>query len=274
MSDPTPAPLALHYARPVRPWARRLRRWWPVGLLVLVAVLAVAYGPHARRHYQLMRLQAACLSADLPQDRPVYEEDPAAAAALAAERPADYTLDVGDQAARAVRVDPRWAALAAEAGMGPVPYVLLGWTQPTTFCHERFTPAGRRRLVVVEGWRRSARATVVEPSGWTGGRPRVAWRGMPEWDRTTEDALGSTNYLPGSLRVGAGTPDPADRSRWTAPFVFCGVPGTFEYQLADDDTVTVRLLDPAGFMAKAAAVMLGAPEAAKAGAEEGRPPAR
>ncbi|MEZ0266347.1 MAG: hypothetical protein ACAI43_16580, partial [Phycisphaerae bacterium] len=250
-NEPAALPPRLDYAPPARrPWVRRLlRRGWPVGLLVVVAGLALAHGPRAWRHYKLMRFQAACLSAELPQDRPMWESDAAAAAALVAAWPAEYALDAWQ---RAVRVDSRWAALAAEGGMGP-PYVRLGWPQSTTFCHERFTPAGRRRLVVVEGWRSEDQATVVEPGGWTGGRPRVAWRGMPEWDRATNDSLNSAAELRGPTRLGAGAPDPADRSRWTVPVVFNGVLGMLEYRLADDDTVTVRLLDPAGFVARAEA---------------------
>ncbi|HYE21437.1 MAG TPA: hypothetical protein VEA69_23520 [Tepidisphaeraceae bacterium] len=244
------APPALDYARPARRrLLRRAARLWPAWLLLLVGGLAVAYGPRAWRHYRLMRLQAACLSAELPQDRPAWEEDRAAAAALVAAWPAEYVLDADGAAMRA---DRRWAALAGELGVGPVSNYPPGWLLPTLFCHERHTPGGRRRLVVVEGWGWRA-ATVIEPGGWTGRRPRVAWRDLADSDAATAEALAAVLALQGPDRLGAGAPDPADRSRWTVPVVFRGVPGTLEYQLNDDDTVTVRLLDPAGFRAKAAA---------------------
>ena len=263
MSDPTPAPPALDYAPPARRRGlRRAVRLWPVGLLLLVVGLGIAYGPRAWRHYQLMRLQAACLSAELPQDRPVWETDPAAAAALVAAWPGEYVLDAGG---RAVRADPRWAALKDEWHRAREPQPRARKPVPTLFCNERHTPDGRRRLVVVEGRGWHLGAAVVEPAGWTGGLPRMAWWDAARWDAALWEPIRSADDLPYSIRHGAGAPDPADPSRWTAPFAFNGVPGTFEFRLADDDTVTVRLLDPAGFRAKAAAARV-AHEAAKAAA--------
>ncbi|MEZ0266713.1 MAG: hypothetical protein ACAI43_18450, partial [Phycisphaerae bacterium] len=126
---------------------RRGLRLWPVWVPLLLVGLGVAYGPGAWRHYRLMRLQAACMTAELPADRPVYVQDYDEASALIAERPAEYRRDPMGQAER---VDPRWAALAAAAGVA-------AWTVPppysaaTAYCHERHTPDGRARLVVVEG---------------------------------------------------------------------------------------------------------------------------
>lgn len=241
------APAAvLDYAPPVsgrrRAW-RRVWRAWPVWLLLLQVGLSIAYGPAAWRRWRLLRLQAACLTAELPRDRPVYENDTAAAAALLAARPGEYRRDQGS----ALRTDPRWAALAAEIGTatGTVPGVP---GRPTAFCHERRTPDGRRRLVVVEHW---MEVLVIEPAGAFGGPPTVLahqryWRMFGTLSSYTEG-------LPPSIRVGAGLPDPADASRFTMPFVFYGIAGTYEGRLGDDDRVTIRLLDEPGFAARAKA---------------------
>src|SRR4051812_31673275 len=122
MADPAPTPSAppppaLDYAPAPgarRRLARRVLRWWPAWLLLVAVGLGIAYGPRAWRRYQLLKLQEACLTAELPQDRPVEEDDPAAAAALMAARPGEYVLRSDGCA---VRVDPRWAALAAELGV-------------------------------------------------------------------------------------------------------------------------------------------------------------
>ena len=44
------------------------------------------------------------------------------------------------------------------------------------FCHERYTPDGRRRLVVVEWW---GSATLIAPAAAGGGRPEIVWAGGP-----------------------------------------------------------------------------------------------
>jgi len=238
------APPALDYApRPSRRRRvlRRALRWWPAWTLLVLVGLGIGYGPEAWRHYQLMRLQAACLTAQMPQDRPAMEEDPAAARALVAARPGEYALD---PLGRAVRSDPRWAALLAATGWGARPSIAPGWLLPTTFCHERQTPDGRRRLVVLE-WARYV--TVVEPAGWLGGAPRlVRLREVIDWDEPSWSAMGRISNLSGPSRTAAGLPDPADPTRFTVPFVISGVTGTWECRLGDDEQVTVRILDPEG----------------------------
>ncbi|HYE18553.1 MAG TPA: hypothetical protein VEA69_08920 [Tepidisphaeraceae bacterium] len=250
-APPEPAPPALDYAPPPTAGRRRLRwvaRRWPLWLLLAAAGLGWAYGPPAWRHGRLIRLQEACLSAELPRERPVIEADAVAAAALVAARPAEYRRNpVG----HAVRVDPRWAALAAELGLPPWPDPPPGYPLWTMFCHERFTPDGRRRLVVVEGWGLHAVVTTVEPGGWAGRRPRVAWRDSAVWGPASAKAYVEAHDVPGSSRHEAGVPDPDDRSRFTVPIVRKGVHGTFELRLGDDDRVTIRLLDPDAFTARA-----------------------
>ena len=249
---PESPPPALDYAGPSRPGLlRRALRWWPIWALVVAAGFGVAYGPGVWRHVRLMRLQAACLSADLPRDRPVLETDRAAAAALVAAGPPEYSLDLNGVA---VRRDPRWAALAAELGLPPWPGHGPGYPMPTVFCGERFTPSGARRLVVLEGF---DDVTVIEPAGWGGGRPRVVWRARVRqaaaFDRVGE-VLNRLVLAPGaSPSAMAGVPDPADRSRFTMSAKFNGVPATVEFRLGDDDQVTQAVVDEPGFTARAVA---------------------
>jgi len=257
MTDPTSTSHApLDYAPAARRRGlRRALRLWPVGLLVVVGGLGVAYGPGAWRHVKLMRLQAACMTAQMPQDRPVYDEEPAAAAALTAAWPGEYQIAPGGHGdGVAAQTDPRWAAFAVEAG-APASWGAAGGKvgAAVLFCHERRTPPGRRRLVVVEG--RAWAFTVIEPGTWYGRRPRVIRRGWAWADNAIYAALGVTGrgVLLEPIRVGGGTPDPVDRSRFSVPFVLTGVPGTLEFRLNDDDTVTVRVVDPHGFAARAAA---------------------
>jgi hypothetical protein len=250
MPSPPDSP-ALDYAPP--PSARRrvlLRsmRLWPIWLLLLSLGLAIRYGPPAYRHYRLHRLQEACMSAALPEDRPVIEFDPDAAHALASAHPGEYHVS---RFGTAVRVDPRWTALATAMGVPPWPGWRRDFPYPTECCHERYTPSGHRRLVVADGL---YRVTVIEPANGLSGRPRVLWRGEVTADRATYDAIDSARHLYGPHRTYGALPDPADRTRLTLQLLYNGVPGTWEYRLGDDDRVRVRLINPFGFFARAMAL--------------------
>lgn len=223
---------------------RRLRRVWPVALLLIVASLSIAYGPGVWRRWQVIKLQEACMTAELPTDRPMWEWEPVAAKALVAARPGEYELNSDGFA---VRTDSRWAALASVLGVRAWVDVPSGSARVTLFCHERHTPEGRRRLVVLEGW---FNITVIDPADWPmGDGPRVICREEIDWG--DGKALSATNVLSGSTRFSAGVPDPTDACRFTVPFVFTGIPGTWEFRLGNDDRVTMRLLDPEGFIARA-----------------------
>lgn len=71
------------------------------------------------------------------------------------------------------------------------------------------------------------------------------------WGDDIKGSFVETVRLDGPDRVWAGVPDPSDRSRFTVRFLRRGVAGTFEYQLGNDDRLTMRLLDPDGFVARA-----------------------
>lgn len=85
-----------------------------MGLLLIVVGLGIAYGPGVWRRWQVLRLQEACMTAEMPADRRVSERDSAAAGALIAVWPGKYQLA---PAGRVVRVAFRWVALAGELGL-------------------------------------------------------------------------------------------------------------------------------------------------------------
>ena len=186
------------------------------------------------------------MTAEMPTDRPVREDDPEAARKLIKARPKEYQAGTGP----AVRVDPRWAALKAKLTLPSLAMLPPNFPFPTTFCHERYTPAGKRRLIVVEEWRFIA---VIEPAGWLGGDLRLIDRSITMPDPATEAAFHS---LPGSSRsavISQTVCDPVDRSRFTVSFIRGGVTGTWEYRLGENDRVTARLLDPESFIQRAQA---------------------
>lgn len=252
LSIPSPAPALDYVPRPAarRRFARRTLRLWPVWCMLLAAGLAWVYGPRVWARWKLLQLQEACLTTEMPADRPVWERDANAARVLVAARPGEYVLN---RYGHVARVDPRWAALAAELGVAPWP---VGPSpMPTTFCHERFTPDGRRRGIVAEAWNF---VTVIEPGGWFGGGPRVVRSKQVNWDSVSFNAIDLAMDFSGPSRTSGGVPDPVDRSRFTVSFVLNGVAGMVEYRLGDDDRVTIRLLDPDGFIRRAKAARAAA----------------
>ncbi|HYE17605.1 MAG TPA: hypothetical protein VEA69_04130 [Tepidisphaeraceae bacterium] len=251
MTNSPPTRAALEYAPAPsagRRAARRVLRLWPAWLLLVLIAFGIGYGPGAWRHYRVMRMQDACMAVRMPTDRPVYDSDYWTAPKLAAAWPAEYQIDPWGAANR---VDPRWAALAAELGVPVWPSPNPGPREFTVFCHERHTPDGRRRLVVVEGGRLIA--TVIEPGRWGDGWPRVISQ-EPVDDRGFRDVVNSALRLPNSFRNAGGVPDPADPSRFTATFETNGLVGTIEYRLTNEDTVVAQLLDPDGFAERGAAL--------------------
>ena len=104
-------------------------------------------------------------------------------------------------------------------------------------------------------------------TGWISGRrPQPHGLVTVHEDSPSVDALVAAQGHRGPLRSGVGVADPADPTRWTVPFTWNGVPGTWEYRLRDDDTVAMRILDVEQFLARAAA--------AKAAAEAATRPAK
>jgi hypothetical protein len=238
MSDPALMAATLDYApRPSirRRWLGRLRRWWPAGLLLVIAIVCTVYGPKAWRQRQLLRLQGACLTAELRRDLPVNERHPEAAWVLVAARPAEYQLDSWG---RAARTDPRWTRLSTELGLPPYVTGRRGWPTGLSFLGERYTPSGLRRLVVIEDMEL---VTVIDPATWTHAA-RVTFRrqadcSLDDWSAMAFAGLGA---------IGVGVADQADRTRVTVPVDGDGGAAVLEFRLDDNEIVTWRVLEPAG----------------------------
>ncbi len=122
-------------------------------------------------------------------------------------------------------------------------------TGPTIFLHERFTPSGGRRLVVMENL---SQVYIIELS--------EAFHDVRRWmrngtrmDQSTINALADARPLLDLFQIDAGQSDPADPSRFTVPFKIREVTGVLEYRLTDDDLVTVRLLNINEFSARVSA---------------------
>src|SRR3954453_23613510 len=158
-----PAPATLDYAPPLKSgrWRRRLVRW-SLALLGLVAVgIIIAKREWILARWQLHRLEHACMTAELPTERPVCEQGggpDGAAEMLAREHPGEYVYKSRPDIA--ARAGPRWTALSSR-------FRITGtyWNDATVFLHERRTPSGRRRLVVlVYSPRWADRVYVIEPA--------------------------------------------------------------------------------------------------------------
>ena len=188
------------------------------------------------------------MTAELPVDRPVLECDPVAARALLVARPTEYYKD---EDGYAVRVDSLWEAWMAGGGTPIWRIRPMFSRESTTFLHERHTPSGQRRLVMVEGW---AQVTVFEPAGLLSGGPRVVKRGIAVLDKECDAIVNIAYSSQGDTRLYAGIADPADKSRFTSAFMLNGAAGMWEFVLEDDDRVTMRLLDQNSFIARLKAV--------------------
>jgi len=242
-----PAPPLDYHQRPStrRRLIKRMLRWWPAYLGLLAVGLGVACGPRLLERSKLLSLQEACMTAELPQDRPVFETNPESARSLVAAYPAEYRL----QNASAIRADNRWLKLLTQLGINPKPGRWTGFPFETDFLHERFTPSGARRLVVIENL---GMAVLVEPRGWFR-RPRVIDFRAIEFDERSARLWQRAKNGRTLTRISAGTPDPTDGSRFTISETLGDITGTWEYRLTDDDHITGRLLDTEEFTRKAGA---------------------
>lgn len=124
-----------------RLWSRKrpLKGRLLMGGVLVIAVAVYFRGPELWRQAQLIFYQQRCLNQNLPADRPVYEQRPAAARELVSRYGYRAMSDGG-----AYYVDANWAgfnALLAPPGIAP---------NATLYLHQRRTPDGEDRLVAVE----------------------------------------------------------------------------------------------------------------------------
>jgi hypothetical protein len=200
--------------------------------------------------------QRECLRYTQPADTIIYDEDPRSAAALLAHAQ-EYTAypihrgngpngsvpTVNAAAAQArcltqfISLPPPNAPNLCACGFGGGPVAVA-------FMHERISPAGHRRLVVVhyfperdtftagfiEGYNYST--TAITP-GTILDAPTVAQR------MYVIDVMSSWPRLPPLVRMYAGQPDPADASHFTIRYQMWGQEDVLDGRLKDDDSVTL-----------------------------------
>jgi hypothetical protein len=129
-------------------------------VLLVAAVFTASYhwGPQAWRQSQILYWQRQCMKYSPPADTVVYEEEPRSAAMLLT-RTAEYWAyplqrgngsDSPPPTTNAAAADTR--CLAQLSALLPPAMGLLGFNHGAAalaFLHERVSPAGHRRLVVV-----------------------------------------------------------------------------------------------------------------------------
>jgi hypothetical protein len=231
----------------------RLRIVLVVALLATGIALAVVYRKMTRQRAALLRIQQTCLSYALPQDKVVYEENPARAAELLS----------GGAAAEYVRVDRTGPDTPAVAGHVPQAWrEMLRWAMPkpaheppgaVLFLHERQTETGKRLLVCVEADRpgRRLRVTYIHPGGTTldptplinvsvAPLPQPGLVFLTPGGDPFESKLPPADADPAAradFRIYAGQPDARDPMRFKLPYELKGRRGELEMWVQDDATV-------------------------------------
>ncbi|MGE5609027.1 MAG: hypothetical protein ACM359_07220 [Bacillota bacterium] len=247
----TPPPL-LDYA-PQAPWYRRRR------LLILAAVLAMLLGASflahwgwsKRDHWQLLLVQRRCMHYLAPPGTVVFRQ------------PAD--LQSQDQAVKRSLASPApvptpWNNLRFKCTFPPGASTSFHGTSSshgTLFLHQRTSPAGNTRLVIVDlnlAWAPRftilyANKMVVQPASLRS-PPKLVWAGNIPGDITVLDLVGRRQDLlrppyGKEIKCLFGQPDPADASHFTIDILIDGQTHIIDGWLRDDDTVMLKVRSPA-----------------------------
>ncbi|MEZ0266164.1 MAG: hypothetical protein ACAI43_15650 [Phycisphaerae bacterium] len=243
---------------------RRVWRWWPRVFVLLALAAAIHQAPRAYRQWQLLRAQQACMGAVIGGEGPVFEADTVRGAELLARGPTVYRR-INGTGPVAVTADARWDALATMLG---VPVELPGQSAgsatvrpATVFLHERRTPSGKARLVVVEldeEMLSDLYVTVIEPA--SGMSPaRVLRREAIGQDVKLAMSYmrpGRNPRMPHDSRVWSGRALPLDPTRFTVAIRARGEVGVLDFQMRDDDGVVVWLQDRVQFIVKSDSALL------------------
>lgn len=236
--DPTTsAPLG--YAAPP-PWHRR-RRFRRAGRVVVLIGLVAAgwrWGPPAWRHVRLLYWQRQCLAYTTPADQVVYDENPVRAATLLKRE--EYVHHPASAPGRLVAMAREPRCWAEAIRLAPNSNLLPGTAGgcPVFFLHERRSPDGTRRLVIVGGVPGSdiPFLRLIRPAGLLR-QPSVCDR-VFHFDLDVEL---SCDVPPPEFRVFAGQADPADPSHFTIRGEMGGTLVSFDGWLKDGDRVDLRI---------------------------------
>jgi hypothetical protein len=147
--------------------------------------------------------------------------------------PADAIAFDRSKAAAGYTMPRCWAELRNREGWAP-------WPHTVVFMHERRTPGGQPRLVVVTlgaypvGWGNALFVAAAKPA--TLATP-VAFGRPWKWPILDLPGLFDRSVTP--FLVYVGQPDANDPTHFTIPFTSKGTPGIIDGWLADDDSVTL-----------------------------------
>jgi hypothetical protein len=262
-SSSVTTPLGYAPAAPSRRWRRWLRR---ASLLLIVVTIAagIRWGPSYLARVQALYWQRRCLRYSPPDDLVVYEQGGSAQARIAAgggylqvgqrllvpqpgTQPSSSSLPIA-----AAHVPDCWRQyVRACAAPGLAQWlatanrrVAFGMRGPSSaptaavlFLHERTSPAGARRLVVVL----SDFMADTSPKFITGydvegfAHAPATWSHPPSEDVCfwSIDVLDSVSPTSPRVRVYAGQPDPSNASHFTIRFEVDGVQRTVDGYLQD-----------------------------------------
>jgi len=221
--------------------ARRLfaRRDVLIALAIIVAVIAgflilpSQWQAMRMRQYlrRLAQARTACLTVSYPAGTIVFDDDPARSNPLMASGKYVSTHpSLGRGGSFALLPTPAWDVYASmQGGVGSTSSG-GGRVAPVVFLHERTSPAGHRRLVVVQFGRMIGTDPFNRLFLYPYADPRTAaGQRMLEMGRTPTET--TTLY--------AGQPDASDASHFTIDYVLNGRTETIDGWFNDDDTVSL-----------------------------------
>jgi hypothetical protein len=286
------------YAPPPPLWRRKRARRLAITAAVLLPLAFVGWqwGPALYRHAQHLYWQRQCVQYVLPPGTVVYEEDPQRATVLLAENGSAYRPVRPDVASHDIRFSGPLVGF-------PNPHVVIRERPPAldqllpsfdatdgirwdgvVFMHQRRSPGGRERLVIVPlfmgGAYSDGHILINQVAVVSLASPRSLTRAVlvndPRSDsrpthetvcamraccRTVDTAGKVSNQFVPSLRIFAGQPDPSDASHFTIEYEVREVKnhplcselakndvlwerGVLHGWLRDDDTVDFRVSGP------------------------------
>lgn len=228
-ADAPPSPPPLQYAPRPGPLRRRLARRVGVLLIVFAATfVSIRWGRPVAGRVELLYWQRQCLHYTAPPDQVVYEHG--------ANGPPALLAGGGDYVPVTVRPDgfqsstPLTAAAhlprCAEKFLAQCPGPCISLPAGVLFMHERQTPSGARRLVIVtSGFLQGATPLFIPGHDVKADILRPGTLRQPPEEKVGPvilDVLFSQRPTPIHLRVFAGQADAVDPTHFTIAYEFDG----------------------------------------------------
>ncbi len=199
------------------------------------------WGPAVWRQGVLLYWQHRCFKYEVRPDVVLYEPDPTKAAALLAQQDTDY-VPMTLYLQNGLRVKPAlFYPRCLREFESRTSKTYAAKDSSIVYLHERRTPAGKRRMVVVytRPWDDSGilwEWAVYEPAGIF--EPKLLNSGIDQVGLRT--GMMSGFYIP--KRLGPGQSDPADETHFTFPRLVNGQRvAWYDGRLTDEDKVMIAL---------------------------------